>query len=115
VSFMRRIVGSLFPKEQVPASIPPTPREAGTTLTPIVAFPCVRKNFRREYSGCCKFDTAQRASADGFAIERSRCSAPWLFCVATRPTNPTNAWGNALDWTQAPQGEIHDRSEEDDY
>jgi hypothetical protein len=41
LSFLRRIVGSLFPKEQVPASIPPTPREAGTTLTSIVAFPCV--------------------------------------------------------------------------
>jgi hypothetical protein len=46
-----RIVEPLFPKEQVPASIPPTPREVGTTLTPIVAFPCMRTDYWREYFG----------------------------------------------------------------
>ena len=44
------IVEPLFPKEQVPASIP-TPREVGTTLTPIVAFPCARTECRRESFG----------------------------------------------------------------
>ena len=47
VPFTSRIVGSLFPKEQVPASAPHPPREVGTTLTPIVAFPCGRTESAR--------------------------------------------------------------------
>jgi hypothetical protein len=51
-------VEPLFPKEQVPASIPPPPREVGTTLTPIMAFPCVRTGLlARLFRGRCKSDT----------------------------------------------------------
>ena len=50
--FTSRIVGPLFPKERVPTSNPVTPREVGTTVTPIVAFPCVRTKFAgAEYFG----------------------------------------------------------------
>ena len=71
MSFLRRIVGSLFPKEQVPASIPPTPREAGTTLTAIVAFPCVGTNHRRKFCGLLQVQHWAAGQWDDLAIERS--------------------------------------------
>jgi hypothetical protein len=41
--------GTALPQEQVPASTPSTPREVGTTLIPIVAFPCVRWDYLGDY------------------------------------------------------------------
>ena len=53
------ILGLLFPKERVPASIPQAPpREVGTTLASIVTFPVRAGNFQREYCEF-KFDPAQ--------------------------------------------------------
>ena len=61
------ILGSLFPKERVPASIPQAPpREVGTTLASIVTFPVRAGNFQREYCEF-KFDLHSGASGGGAA------------------------------------------------
>ena len=65
-------MGSLFPKEQVPASNPPyPPREAGTTLMPIVAFPCVRTKHQRKFCGLLQVQHWAAGQWDDLAIERS--------------------------------------------
>ena len=66
-------MGLLFPKEQVPASIPPyppPPREAGTTFNGNRGV-SVRRNKSPARICCCKFTTADQDSGDNVAIEGS--------------------------------------------
>ena len=93
------ILGLRFPKERIPASIPQAPpREVGTTLTSIVAFPCVRAILSANtvssnstlYSGASGGDAA-RVGRDGMldpvrwgsvgrlALHRSTCPRRPLF------------------------------------
>jgi len=92
------ILGLLFPKERVPASIPQAPREVGTTLTSIVAFPCVRAILSANtvssnstlYSGASgggaarvgcdgKLDPVKWGSVGRLALHRSTCPRRPLF------------------------------------
>jgi hypothetical protein len=54
--------GIALPQRAGPGLHSPAPREAGTTLTPIVAFPCVRTIAGANVVSCCTFDTMHRVS-----------------------------------------------------
>ena len=50
---------------------PVPPREAGTTLMPIVAFPCVRTKHQRKFCGLLQVQHWAAGQWDDLAIERS--------------------------------------------
>ena len=103
--------GIALPQRAGPGLHPPPPREVGTTLTPIVAFPCGRTESARILRAVASSTLCSGGGA--IAIERLRwcarwsggveCSVPWVVVLAgTRQKNRRTRGASSLDWTHCP-------------
>ena len=125
VPFTSHIVGSLFPKEQVPASTP-HPHEVGTTLTPIVAFPCGRTESARILwavagSTLCSGERRGRYCDREIALVRAmsggaECSVPRVVVLAGTRQKKSDEPGFVVRLDALPhKEECYGRSAEDGY